>query len=431
MTKLKKNAVSAAFRNRVKELRTVPVRELVADDENWRTHPLKQERAMEGVLREIGYADALLVRELEDGTLKLIDGHLRQSVTPDQEVPVLVLDVDEEEARKLLLTFDPITSFADAEKEKLQTVIDKVKAREEGTRGLIARIARSHKLVAPGDKPKKGSIGDDTVPDFEKNVLGVEPGDMWLCGEHRVLCADCKRPESVALVMDGEDVAVVVTDPPYCSGGFQESSKGAGTWGKIAADNLSTRGYQALITAALEAARTQAAYIFTDWRMWTPLLDVMESCGVAARSMIVWDKKHPAMGNLWRNQHELVMYGCRSGGTRMKGIGARGNVIQCSRTKNELHYTQKPVELLMGILDQDSKSQREKCSVLDPFAGSGSTLIACEKMGRKARCIDVEPHFVDVMVRRWEEFTEQKAEKVKTNDYKADVEPAKEEAGAV
>lgn len=407
----KKNG-NAEFRSRVKELRHVLARDLVSDEENWRTHPAAQERAMKTVLGNIGYADALLVRELEDGRLKLIDGHMRKSLTPDQEVPVLVLDVDADEARELLLTFDPIGTFADADKEKLQATINKVKAGDEKTKDLIAKIARSHKLVPPDDKPKSGKAGDDQIPDFVKNEIGVVSGDLFVCGAHRILCGDSKSAEDVERVMDGEDVQLVLTDPPYCSGGFQESDKGAGTWGNIASDNLSTRGYQALITAALEAARTQAAYIFTDWRMWIPLFDVVESCGVAARSMIVWDKNHPAMGNLWRSQHEIILYGCRSGGTRMKGVGARGNVIQCKRTRNELHYTQKPVELLLDILDQDSKSQRGKCPVLDPFAGSGSTLIACEKIGRAARCMDVEPAFVDVMVRRWESFTGLKAEKV-------------------
>lgn len=415
-----KKKADTSFRNRVKELRTVKASDLVVDEENWRTHPVKQERAMRSVLSDIGYADALLVRELEDGSLKLIDGHLRQSLTPDQDVPVLILDVDEEEARTLLLTFDPLTGFAEGDKDKLKSIIDRVKTKDDGTRELISRVAKSYKLTPPDEKPKKGKIGDDQTPEIEEGQAAVKHGDMFRCGDHFVLCGDSKSPEDVKRVMQGEDVDLVLTDPPYCSGGFQESARGTGTWGKIAADNLSTRGYQALMTGALEAARAQAVYMFTDWRMWTPLLDVMESCGVAARSMIVWDKGHPAMGNLWRNQHEIIMYGCRTGGTRMKGVGSQGNVIQCGRTRNELHYTQKPVELFMTILGQDSKSQRGKCAVLDPFSGSGATLIACEKMGRKARCIDVEPHFVDVMVRRWESFTGEKAEKVETDGKEAE-----------
>ncbi len=407
------------FRNRVRELRTVLASELVADEENWRTHPPSQERAMRAVLKDVGYADALLVRELDDGRLKLIDGHLRRSLNPDQEVPVLILDVDEDEARTMLLTFDPITSYADADRDKLKTVIDKVRMKDDGAKELIARIARSHKITPPDDKPKAGKIGDDAIPVFERNEMGVKDGDLFRLGDHYVMCGDCKNKETIAEVMQGEEVQLILTDPPYCSGGFQESNRGAGTWGNIASDNLSTRGYQSLISSMFEAARTQAAYVFTDWRMWVPLLDTVEACGVAARSMIVWDKKHPALGNLWRAQHELIMYACRSGGTRLKGIGSRGNVVQCSRTKNELHYTQKPIELLIGILDQDQKSQRKKCTVLDPFAGSGSTLIAAEKVGRKACCIDVEPAFVDVMIRRWQEFTGKKAEKVERDDNSA------------
>lgn len=404
------------FRDRVKELRKVKASTLISDEENWRVHPPLQERAMRSVLKDIGYADALLVRELENGELKIIDGHMRKGLSPDQIVPVLVLDVDEAEARALILTMDPITSFADADRDKLQATINRVKAQDDDAKALIARIARSYKLVPPNDIPGRGKIGDDHLPGFEKNENGVKNGDLYRLGQHLVLCGDCKDEANVQRVMRGEDVELILTDPPYCSGGFQESDKGAGTWGNIASDNLSARGYQALIRAAMEAARTQAAYIFTDWRMWVPLLDVVESCGVAARSMIVWDKNYPLMGNLWRSQHELIMYACRSGGTKIKDIGSRGNVIQCKRTRNELHYTQKPVELLIDILDQDSRGRRGKCAMLDPFAGSGSTLIACEKVGRVAHCIEVEPNFVDVIVRRWEAFTGQCAERVESHE---------------
>jgi DNA modification methylase len=87
-------------------------------------------------------------------------------------------------------------------------------------------------------------------------------------------------------------------------------------------------------------------------------------------------------------------------------------VIQCSRTRNENHYTEKPVELLVTLLQQDERSQRRKCPVYDPFGGSGSTIIACEKIGRRGLMTEVEPHYVDVAVRRWEEFTGGKAELV-------------------
>ncbi len=112
------------IRDRIKELRRVRAADLVPNPKNWRTHPDAQRDALRGVLAEVGYADALLVRELADGRLELIDGHLRAETTPEAEVPVLVLDVDEAEARKILATHDPLAAMAEADERQLHSLIE-------------------------------------------------------------------------------------------------------------------------------------------------------------------------------------------------------------------------------------------------------------------------------------------------------------------
>src|SRR3982751_1904303 len=114
------------IRDRIKELRRVRAADLRPNPRNWRLHPPQQQDALRGVLAEIGYADALLARELPDGTLILIDGHLRAETTPDAVVPVLVLDVDEAEADKILLTHDPLAGMATVSEENLQSLLAKV-----------------------------------------------------------------------------------------------------------------------------------------------------------------------------------------------------------------------------------------------------------------------------------------------------------------
>ena len=103
------------IRDRIKELRRVPAAELRPNPRNWRTHPARQRDALRGLLAEVGYAGALLARELDDGTLELIDGHLRAETTPEAVVPVLVLDVSEAEALKLLATYDPLSAMAETD----------------------------------------------------------------------------------------------------------------------------------------------------------------------------------------------------------------------------------------------------------------------------------------------------------------------------
>jgi ParB-like chromosome segregation protein Spo0J len=128
------------IRDRIRELRRVRASELRPNPRNWRTHPQAQRDALCGVLAEVGYADALLVRELPDGSLELIDGHLRAETTPDMEVPVLVLDLDDSEAAKLLALHDPLAAMAEANDEMLAELVADVETENAAVQALLDRM---------------------------------------------------------------------------------------------------------------------------------------------------------------------------------------------------------------------------------------------------------------------------------------------------
>lgn len=128
------------IRDRIRELRRVKARTLVPNPKNWRVHPENQKNALRGVLAEVGYADALLARELPDGSLMLLDGHLRAETTPEQEVPVLVLDVTEEEADKLLVVIDPLSSMAQQDSTQLNSLLERMETQNESMRNLLDSI---------------------------------------------------------------------------------------------------------------------------------------------------------------------------------------------------------------------------------------------------------------------------------------------------
>jgi hypothetical protein len=130
------------IRDRIKELRRVPAGALRPNPRNWRTHPDAQRDALRGVLAEIGYADALLARELDDGSLELVDGHLRAETTPDAVVPVLVLDVTADEADKLLLTLDPLAGMAGVDQARLAELLVEVKFASPQLEQLLDGLAR-------------------------------------------------------------------------------------------------------------------------------------------------------------------------------------------------------------------------------------------------------------------------------------------------
>lgn len=249
---------------------------------------------------------------------------------------------------------------------------------------------------------------EDAVPQEAAEII-TKRGDVWILGRHRVMCGDCTNTEDRAKLLNGATPEILLTDPPYCSGGFQESSRGEGSigskakmkWGEgkrpsIANDTLSTRGYQALLKQAINGSPCVIAYIFTDWRMWIYLFDLVEGSGYGVKNMLVWNKKAIGMGIGWRTQHELIMFAHKTKAQFDKKKGY-GNVLECKRSGNPLHPTQKPVELLETLLDNTSWAE----GVYDPFGGSGTTLIASEKLGQKSYVMELEPGYVDIMVRRY------------------------------
>ncbi len=134
------------IRDRIRELRRVPASELRPNPKNWRTHPEAQANALRGLLSEVGIADAVLARELEDGSLMLIDGHLRAETLGTETVPVLVLDVNEAEADKVLATLDPLAAMAEADAAKLDAILREIDTGSEDVQQLLADLAEENKL---------------------------------------------------------------------------------------------------------------------------------------------------------------------------------------------------------------------------------------------------------------------------------------------
>ena len=154
------------IRNRVKALRTVKASELAPNPKNWRTHPKAQQDALRGILAEVGYADALLARELPDGSLMLVDGHLRAETTPDQEVPVLILDINEAEADKLLLSLDPLAALAETNAQALDALLREVDTGSEGLQQMYADMAEAAKLYDADSPPPESSAKEIDTDEF-------------------------------------------------------------------------------------------------------------------------------------------------------------------------------------------------------------------------------------------------------------------------
>jgi len=163
------------IRNRIRELRLVKAATLRPNPRNWRTHPDTQRDALRGLLAEIGYADALVARELPDGELELIDGHLRAETTPETEVPVLVVDLSADEAAKLLTLLDPLAGMAEADEQLLAELLAEMDTQNEAVRAMLDRMdaeLRSHEQQAHETEGETETLGREVVvPDCFQVVV--------------------------------------------------------------------------------------------------------------------------------------------------------------------------------------------------------------------------------------------------------------------
>lgn len=382
----------------------VDAAKLVPNPKNPNTHPDAQIQALGRIIRQTGWRAPITVSKLSGFIVK---GHGRLSAALLEglrEVPVDYQNyTNAAEEYADLVADNRIAELADifADIDTGEIPMELTGYTEDEVENLVTALAEA--LHNDLNEP-------DDVPDMpEPDQVITQRGDLWILGRHRVVCGDATNEKDRELLLDGAQPEILLTDPPYCSGGFQESGKVTGSIGSkqsdgkggyttptISSDNLSTRGYQVLMKAVLGAVGVKVAYIFTDWRMWVYLFDLVEGSGLGVRNMIVWNKKSPGMGNGWRAQHELVMFAHR---TKPKWDNHKGygNVLEATRSGNELHPTQKPVEILEKLLDNTQWAE----GVLDTFGGSGTTLIAAESVGQPSYIMEMEPGFVDVIVRRY------------------------------
>ena len=234
-----------------------------------------------------------------------------------------------------------------------------------------------------------------------------KPGDVWIMGKHRLLCGDSTDPTSFALLMTGVKATMVFTDPPY-NVDYANSAKDKmrGTNRPILNDNLGD-GFQDFLLNAFKPTLSHcsgAIYVAMSSSELDTLQAAFRAAGGKWSTFIIWAKNTFTLGRSdYQRQYEPILYGWPEGATRhWCGDRNQGDVWHFNKPRvNDLHPTMKPVELVERAI---RNSSRPGDVVLDPFGGSGTTLIAAEKSGRQARLIELDPKYVDVIVRRWQEY---------------------------
>jgi DNA modification methylase len=391
------------IRDRIVELRRVPAGSLLPNPKNWRRHPKSQADALRGLLSEIGYADALVARETPDG-LMLIDGHLRAETTPDAVVPVLVLDVTEEEADKLLLTLDPLAAMAEADSEALAALLKSVASDSEAVRAMLEGLARDAGIEH--NEPTNDVDADPQIGRGEelREKWGVEPGQVWHLGGHHLICGDSTDIAAVKTLMKNESAACMWTDAPY---GVDYVG---GTAENLSIENDNAEGIPELLSAAFSIADqilVPGAPIYV-CHPAGPLSVVFGKAFIDAgwrfHQTLVWVKSSLVLGHSdYHYRHEPILYGWKGKNRPWYGSRDQTSVLEFDKpARNELHPTIKPVELVDACL-KNSTERRDV--VYEPFAGSGTTLISCERLGRKCRAMEISPAYAAVTLQRWADAT--------------------------
>jgi DNA modification methylase len=322
-----------------------------------------------------------------------------------QEVPVQVLfHLTKAEKLTYLYADNQLCLNSSWDEEKLSLILQKLEKELVNIDVIGFSPQELDRILADLEPEDLGGDPED-VPEVPKLAVTV-PGDVWILGRHRVLCGDSLLEGTLEQVLGGQTVDMTFSDPPYnCA---YKQKKGGN---KITNDDLGADFPEFLqrTCAQILAVTKGAIYICMSSAEVHTLALAFKAAGGHWSTYIIWSKDRFTLGRSdYQRQYEIILYGWKEGGEHF-WCGARneGDVWCVPKPKrNRLHPSMKPVAVVEKAIR--GSSQRGDL-VLDIFGGAGSTLIACEKSGRRAAVVELEPKYVDVMVRRWEDYTRQQA----------------------
>ena len=342
-------------------------------------------------LTRFGLVDPLIVNKHKSRKNILVGGHQRLKIAKEmgmEKIPCVEVDLPLDQEKELNIRLNK--NVGEWDYDSLANYFDVGELMEWGF--------SNDELQFYEDEPEQGLIDDDEIPEVEEAI--TKSGDIWLLGEHRVLCGDAMKKEDVALLMEGQKADMVFTDPPYGMDLDTDYSKLPST------KKEGNKTYKPIIGDNKLFNYKLFNWLDCDEQIWFGANYYAKSIDDGG-SWLVWDKREDVKFDkmfgsgfelAWsKSKHKQKIY-------RYNNTLFSGN----EEARNKIHPTQKPTGLFIEIMN-DFKAKNK---VIDLFLGSGSTLIACEKTNRKCYGMEIDPHYCDVIVKRWEEYTGNKAERV-------------------
>lgn len=378
------------------DYKEVSLDSLIPYARNSRTHSDEQVAQIAASIKEFGFLNPIIV----DGDRGIIAGHGRVMAAQKlgmKSLPCIEASHLTDAQRKAYVIADnKLALNAGWDDELLRVELD-----ELGHLGFDLELTGFSldeiEALQVDPEPEEGLTDEDAVPDVPEQSVTVE-GDVWVLGNHRLMCGDSTSIDSVEALMQGVKAQMVHTDPPY---GVSYQSNMRTKSPKF--DQLKNDDAFLDVAPVIEACSEGWVFVWTSWKVLTKWIGLFEGFGYPT-NQVIWYKPGGGIGDLKRtfaSDYETALVWHRGAELTGKRIGSVWKVGKDGATEY-LHPTQKPVALAEEAIDKTTKSG---WSVLDLFGGSGSTLIACEKLHRHARLMELDPKYCDVIIKRWQDFS--------------------------
>lgn len=399
-----------------------PVDTLMPSPHNARTHSAKQVRQIAKSIEEFGFVSPILVDE--EGII--IAGHGRQQAAIGLKmavVPAIQIDgLTAVQKRKLMLADNRISMNAGWDRARLALELKELTIEGEDITITGFEAAEIDQIIL--DHEESSNDPADATPSRPVGPAVTKRGDLWVLDGHRLLCGDARDDGDVTRLCADVQPAMMITDPPYNLriGDLVGRGKRKHAEFQMASGEMTTAEFtsfleETLINAVSQSPAGAVHFVFIDWRNIDTLLAICRRLYGAVLNVAVWVKSNGGQGSFYRSQHEFVVI------VRVGNAPHRNNIDLGRHGRNRtnvwhfagvnsfrkgrldeltVHPTVKPVALIVEAIKDCT---RRGDAVLDIFGGSGSTLLACEKIGRRAFLLEIEPTYVDVTISRWQEFT--------------------------
>jgi len=384
----------------------INIEQLLPYAKNSRTHDDAQVAQLAASIKEFGFNNPVLV----DGEGTIIAGHGRVMAARKlglNEVPAIKLGhLTENQKKAYIIADNRLALNAGWDTEMLTLEIKDLQSEDFDLSLMGFDEEELAKLLEP--EIVDGLTDPDAVPDVPEEPK-TKPGDIYQLGNHRLMCGDSTSVDAVEKLMDKHLADQLITDPPYNVD--YEGSDGQ----KIKNDSMDDSAFRSFLYDAFSLAFSfmkngASFYIWHADLEGYNFRGAIIDCGQKIRSCLIWNKPSIVMGRSdYHWKHEPCLYGWKDGASHLWATDRKQSTVidfVSKVKKNDLHPTMKPVELIEYQILNNTKGQD---IVLDLFGGSGTTIIACEKSGRNARVMELDPKYCDVIVKRWEEFTGQTA----------------------